>query len=592
MENNDLIILRRILEEQKQEDYSGLPADKHFEIFVADQVTKDFDLSNDEVYAGVLGGSRDGGVDSIYCFVNKDLVRDDTDSAVVKRSALVELYLVQSKLHNGFGEYAIEKFRSMAADLLDLSHKPGDFKDSYDNDLLAAIARFRDLFQTLAAKFPKLKIVFTYACMGDASKLNPEVVRKVGLLEEQINRLFSGCEFSFVFLGARELLESVRRQPLTSFQMQFLDNPLSSGKGVGYVFLVPLPEFYRFIADENGNLRKGIFESNVRDYQGSTEVNQGISQTLSSNRTDDFWWLNNGVTVVATQGSINGKVLSVENPQIVNGLQTSEEVFRCFKEAPDVVDDRSLLVRVLVTGDAATRDKVIKATNSQTSIPPASLRATDSIQRDIEDFFATRGLYYDRRKNKYRNEGKPNDKIVSIPYLAQSVVAVLLGQPDYSRARPSTLIKNDGDYGRIFSTEYPIELYLVCALAMKTIDRVLGQLDTPISIEERRNFRFHVATIATWTNADTTYLTPSKISGIGLGGLNEYAIKHCLERVVLAYEPHKNHGASADVVAKSSEFVAEMKRLFTEQKSGIGKQALQQKMVSVLQKMIVLKASV
>jgi len=55
-------------------------------------------------------------------------------------------------------------------------------------------------------------------------------------------------------------------------------------------------------------------------------------------------------------------------------------------------DERSILVRVIVTEDAESRDRIIRATNSQTDIPSASLRATDKIHRDIEDFFATRGF--------------------------------------------------------------------------------------------------------------------------------------------------------------------------------------------------------
>jgi len=82
-------------------------------------------------------------------------------------------------------------------------------------------------------------------------------------------------------------------------------------------------------------------------------------------------------------------------------------------------DERSILVRVIVTEDAESRDRIIRATNSQTDIPSASLRATDKIHRDIEDFFATRGLFYDRRKNFYKNQGKPVRKIVSIGFLAQ-----------------------------------------------------------------------------------------------------------------------------------------------------------------------------
>ncbi|QTR05395.1 AIPR family protein, partial [Saccharothrix algeriensis] len=83
-----------------------------------------------------------------------------------------------------------------------------------------------------------------------------------------------------------------------------------------------------------------------------------------------------------------------------------------------------VLVRILVTSDEATSDKVIRATNRQTSVPDASLRATDEVQRKIEAHFASAGWYYDRRKNYYRNIGKSPDRIISIPLLGQAVMGV------------------------------------------------------------------------------------------------------------------------------------------------------------------------
>ena len=57
-----------------------------------------------------------------------------------------------------------------------------------------------------------------------------------------------------------------------------------------------------------------------------------------------------------------------------------------------------MLLRVIVPENEETRDKIIRATNSQTPIPKSSLRATDNVHRNIEDYFKPRGLYYDRRK--------------------------------------------------------------------------------------------------------------------------------------------------------------------------------------------------
>ena len=158
---------------------------------------------------------------------------------------------------------------------------------------------------------------------------------------------------------------------------------------------------------------RGIFEANVRDYQGSNEVNEGIQAGLRDTGPEEFWWLNNGVTVLASKANLSGKSLTIEDPQIVNGLQTSTEIFKYFQASNTQADERSLLIRVIVPPVPESRDRIIKATNSQTPMPVASLRATEKIHRDIEEYLRTFGLFYDRRKNYYKNDGKPIEKIIS-----------------------------------------------------------------------------------------------------------------------------------------------------------------------------------
>ena len=233
-----------------------------------------------------------------------------------------------------------------------------------------------------------------------------------------------------------------------------------------YVALVKLRDFDAFIRDGAGKLRRNLFEANVRDYQGSTAVNDEIGNSLKAKGREDFWWLNNGVTIVAGKATVSAKTLTLEDPQIVNGLQTSNEIYRYFSDANTAGDERNLLVRVIVPTKPESRDRVIKATNSQTSIPPASLRATDKIHRDIEEHLRPYGLFYDRRKNLHKNDGRPLDKIVSIPLMAQAVMSILLQRPDDARARPSSLLKKDDDYSSVFSTSIPIGVYRVCATCL------------------------------------------------------------------------------------------------------------------------------
>jgi hypothetical protein len=52
---NDRIILDKILEQQKLALAPELTPSKFFEIFTAEQILKDYDLSYDEIESGIVG---------------------------------------------------------------------------------------------------------------------------------------------------------------------------------------------------------------------------------------------------------------------------------------------------------------------------------------------------------------------------------------------------------------------------------------------------------------------------------------------------------------------------------------------------------
>ena len=68
---------------------------------------------------------------------------------------------------------------------------------------------------------------------------------------------------------------------------------------------------------------------------------------------------------------------SLDDVQIVNGLQTSHIIFNELRDRgdDDAVLDRTLLVRILETKEPITRDRVIRATNSQTQVPMAQFES-------------------------------------------------------------------------------------------------------------------------------------------------------------------------------------------------------------------------
>lgn len=552
MPSNDAIILEKILEVRYAEIGTGLDAPTFFELFVAEQVLKDFDLSYDELRAGRVGGGGNGGIDAIYLFANGDLVQEDSDLSSLKRQVAIDLVIVQAKAQPGFSEGALDKLQAVTADLLNLSADHQALASVYNAELLSSMIRFKEAYEALAARFPKLRIAYYYATKGDQP--HPNVERKVGKLRELVAQRFSASEFSFQFLGAKELLERARQAPRVAHLLKLSENPISSTGAVGFVCLVKLRDFFDFITDEKGTLRRGIFEANVRDYQGTNEVNEGIQGSLRDARRDEFWWLNNGVTILASQATLSGKTLTIEDPQIVNGLQTSTEMFNYFSASNTLGDERSLLVRVVVPAAPESRDRIIKATNSQTPMPVASLRATEKIHRDIEEYLRPFGLFYDRRKNYFKNEGKPIEKIISISQMAQSVMAIALQRPNSARGRPSSLLKRDEDYATVFNQEYPIGLYLLCPLVMKRVENVL-RVDDRLDLKDRNNVRFHMAMVAAALVSHNEAPSPSQVAALQIDGFTDAILQEALG---IAVDRYRSLGAT-DQVSKGPELVEDLK---------------------------------
>lgn len=554
MTSNDRIILDQVLEQQRQAIAPALAQTIYFEVFTAEQVLKDFDLSYDEIQSGIIGGGGDGGIDGFYAFVNGEMIQEDTDVTSLRKNIQIEVVLIQAKTGASFSESPMDKFAAAATDLFDLSKPLNTLSSVYNAELLEAVDRFRNTYQTLAAKFPKLSMKFYYSTKGDSP--HPNVSRKVARIEASIKQHFSAASFSFSFLGARDLLDLARRVPTISYDLKLAENPISSTGDVAFVCLVSLKDFNRFITDTQGHIVRHIFEANVRDYQGKTPVNEQIQDTLQNPGSEDFWWLNNGVTVLASRATQSGKALTIENPEIVNGLQTSTEIYGYVSSCNTAEEKRNVLIRVIVPIATECRDRIIKATNSQTSIPLASLRATDRIHRDIEQYLKPFSLYYDRRKNYYKNEGKPINRIISIPQMAQAVMAIVLKRPNTARARPSSLLKHDAEYQGLFNPHFPIELYRACAEILKQTEGFLSQHIDALSITDRNNLKYYVAMAGSQVVLANNNPTPGQLAQHAGNPLSIASLEDAYQLVKREYQAL---GAS-DQIAKGAELVIAVNR--------------------------------
>lgn len=476
--------------------------DEVFEFLVLEQVLKDFDLAPDEVESGWIDGRDDGGIDGFYIFINGRLLEDDEDFQWPRTHASIDVWLVTCKHHATFTQAPLDAILATIQELFDLSRTKDELHGSYSEDLLDFRSLFHLAYRRLSIGRPVLRFHVAYASRGDSNEVGDSVRARSRQIEATISTLFSSCSVSFNFTGAAELVELHRRAKTFSLNLPFLEH-LATGKD-SYVLLVRLEDYWRFVSEENGNLRRYLFDSNVRDFLGAKGVNDDIARSLADADAPDFLWLNNGVTILATNATIPGKTIQLQDIQIVNGLQTTETIFRHFKEGAVESQNRALLVKIIVSSDAQVRDRIIRATNNQNPVEIAALHATDKIQRDIEEILERHDWYYERRKNYYRNIGKAQIRFVTPIYLASAVVALVLKNPSSAtRLKPKFMRKQDG-YERVFSSRLPIEVWPVIVDVYKRVDACL----VTISSTHKRGERF----LSNWRPL-SAFLLVAKIVG-------------------------------------------------------------------------------
>lgn len=533
--------------------------DDYFELFAAQLIMKKYDLDDNEIYDGLTDGGNDGGCDGIYLFVNGEYVQDEAiDTSKYKKGVTIELHIIQSKNTTGFSENTIMKWKTFAENVLNLESDYAQFQTRYSELVLSKMDVFRTAYLNLIRKSPTLSINYHYATFS--SEIHPNLQAQAEELKSIVKDLFPSANVIVDFLTARKLTDLFNEHE-NSEHLLICKEVVNASDEQEYVALASLPNYYNFITDEHGKIIRHIFEYNVRDYQGKVTVNAQIKETLEHGNTqEDFWWLNNGVTILAKEvKQQSGKHLLLSEPEIVNGLQSSNEIYNYFSREMSKLesDNRSLLIRIIVPKTEESRDHIILATNSQTQIPKASLRATDIIHRNIEQYFKSKGLYYDRRKNYYKNLGMPIDRIVSISFLGQCLMATLLQQPDYARARPSTLLEKDATYNKLFNSKTNLQCYYNVALIGKLVCDTIKH-EQKYSASEITNIQFGTVFYYVATLVGKTKVTDSAIEKIDINILRADKVIACADKVL---EQFRILGGT-DKIAKSSDFTQALIQAF------------------------------
>ena len=372
------------------------------------------DLDVDEAFDCVTDGAGDFGVDAIH-------VTEETDGEF-------DVTLFQGKYRanldgeSGFPEDGINKLINAIRHIFDPASHLGSINPRLEAKVEAARSLIRDGF------IPRVRAI---AC-NNGLKWNAAA-------QEAMDRTGFGNQVTWDYVNHDVLIGIQQRIKPVNDTLRLTGKALVEDMNFSRVCIGRIP------VTEIANLMKthgeGLLDRNIRRYLGlhGNRVNQGIRETLHSDNPANFYFFNNGLTLICSDFTYNGLQTSdyqikVEGLQIVNGGQTCMTIFKTLENMQkenNHLNEASVLVRLykLPKDDQDIVLQITHATNSQNPVDLKDLRSNDEKQKRLESSIQELGFAYRRRR---MDSGvRPND--VTSGAAAEAILAVWRNAPHQAK---------------------------------------------------------------------------------------------------------------------------------------------------------------
>lgn len=401
----------------------------HREAFSYFALSKILKLDDDELRTCLTDGSDDRGIDGIF-------IDTQTEKKVVRVFQFKHVKEFK-KVSSAFPSNEIDKILSFLECVL----RQDEGLEATCNPYLWM--KVRDIWSLLEEGVATFAI---HLC-SNASKLDPRHAArfKEALAPYQFTQLYEH-DLNWFSRKLTQRQESDREYELPLVEDQLFGR--TDGFANGLTGTVRAESLVELIRDPNfpHEVDDSLFEENIRLYLGEqNEINRRILSSALSPESAEFWYLNNGITIVCDSltyqpRSANPKA-RLKNPQIVNGGQTSHALFEAARGDAGQVRNVRLLVRVIETKDREFVNRIATATNSQTPIRSRDIRSNDSIQIRLENALAGAGYFYERKNDQHINQ--PSGKRIDAVKLGQIVLAYVLKEPDRAKTASNKIF---GEY--------------------------------------------------------------------------------------------------------------------------------------------------
>lgn len=427
------------------------------------------------------------GLDAVAIIVNGNLVlsKEDIETYAKSRYLDIDILFIQSKIEE----------KCASGDLLKTIQATKNFFEDFDKitekneniynarEIVDAIFEY-DNFRYCSNNSPKCHIY--YACAAnqwDESLINDICESNA----REIKNLKDGDikDVEIKVIGREYLIRAYKEmQNHISVNIHFKNClTLDKIKGVNeaYIGYLSGEEYLKIIMNSEGKLQRRIFYENVRDYQGTdNSVNKEISNTIKEENTrDQFVLLNNGVTVITrVLNSLGGNVYELSDFQIVNGCQTSNEIFNL----KDFVKDIIVPVKIIYTTDSEIISSIVRATNRQSPVPEEAFVALDNYHKNLQMIFNEYSkempieVFYERRPGEPDNiSSKMGEyQIVKLHGVIRNVTSVFFQEPYVvHNNNPANILRNRKD--KLFCEEQQPEMYYISSYLMVVFVYLQGE---------------------------------------------------------------------------------------------------------------------
>lgn len=425
-----------------------------------------------------VGGGQDGGLDGIAIKVNGFFVKsqEEIDEFLKRGQIEIEFVFIQSKNKKTFeSEYISAFINGVRAFFDEESQYPF-------NDSVLSWRAIKDYLynEDVMLQWKGAPIVRCYYVTLGEYRQHAE---HEDLVRQFRKDMLEICDnVMFTFQGAKEF-KSIIDQNQNKFKtvLPLIDTmslPATEEVGNSCIVLCNAKDYVGLLNTSDGLIRKTLFNDNVRDFQGQNTVNSEIDDTIANN-PERFVLFNNGITIVCSSFVQKNRELEIENPQIVNGCQSSYILFNAFNKGCNL-EKISLVVKVIATSNGELSNDIVRGTNRQNIVLEEAFEGTKPFHKNFEmfvnDYIAdfTEKIYYERRAKQYA--GNPNIKQVqtfNLKILTQYSVGALLQKPYKSHLHESTLLKEYS--GSLFQENHSNLPYFAVAYAFLTLEKLIRE---------------------------------------------------------------------------------------------------------------------